>query len=103
MPPTLIRDLNTRQVHFADLALEKKTGVDVNISQLPASVLNTQPAPAEAIAGSEYDLSFNIAVALESDKYSVAVVGISVKTVGVDDLAEYAEMLRSEQFQHVSI
>ena len=62
VPPTLIRDLDTRQVHFADLALEKETGVDVDISQLPAGVLNTQPAPAEAAAGSEHDLSSNLAV-----------------------------------------
>lgn len=66
-------------------------------------MLNTQPAPAEAAVGSEHDLSFNLTVALESNKDSVAVVGMSVKTPGADDLAEYAEMLRSGQFQHVPI
>lgn len=103
VPPTLMRGLDTRQVHFEDLALEKEMGVDVDIPQLPAGVLNTQPAPAEAAAGSEHDLSSNLAAALESNTDSVAVVGMSVKTAGADDLAEYAEMLRSGQSQHVPI
>lgn len=68
VPPTLMRGLDTPQVHFEDLALEQETGVDVDISQLPTGVLDTQPAPAEAAAGSEHDLSSNLAVALESNK-----------------------------------
>lgn len=95
MPTTLMRGLDTRQVHFEELALGKKTGVDVDVSQLPAGVLNTQPAPVEPTARSEHDLSSNLAVILESNKDSVAIVGMSVKTAGADDPADYAGMLRS--------
>ena len=73
----------------------------MNISQLPTGVLNMQPAPVEAAAGSEHNLSSNLAVALESNKDGVAVIDVSVKTAGADHLAEYAEMPRSGQSPHV--
>lgn len=103
VPPTLMRGLDTRTVHFEDLALEQETGVNTDVSQLPVGVLNTQPAPAETAVESEQDLSSSLTVAPENNKESIAIVGMSVKTAGADDLAEYAEMLKTGKSQHVPI
>ena len=94
VPPTLMRSLGTRQVHFEDLA--KKAGRDVEV---PVAVHNTQHAAAE----SEHDLHSNLALDLENNTDSIAIVGMSVKTAGADDLAEFADMLKTGQSQHVSI
>jgi acyl transferase domain-containing protein/thioester reductase-like protein/SAM-dependent methyltransferase/acyl carrier protein len=38
--------------------------------------------------------------ALDKDKDTIAVIGMSVKTAGADDLAEFAEMLKTGRSQH---
>ncbi|OIW25922.1 hypothetical protein CONLIGDRAFT_512814 [Coniochaeta ligniaria NRRL 30616] len=97
VPPTLMRSLGTRQVHFEDLVLDTKA----DMSKLSVGVLNTQPRTAAAAAESEHDLHSRLA--LEHDKDSIAIIGMSVKTAGADDLAEFADMLKTGQSQHVAI
>ncbi|KAH8693297.1 hypothetical protein BGW36DRAFT_431029 [Talaromyces proteolyticus] len=89
VPPTLMRSIGTRQVHFEDLA-------DKNMipGAPPRAVLDiqleTQPRHAGAQPISDLDV----------DKNTIAVIGMSVKTAGADDLAEFAEMLKTGQSQH---
>ncbi|KAL9619500.1 MAG: hypothetical protein Q9160_005863 [Pyrenula sp. 1 TL-2023] len=103
VPPTLMRSLGTRQVHFEDLVLEKQVGKNAIVSPLPVGVLNTQPAAAMVAVESENGLHSKLTAELQNDKDSIAVIGMSVKTAGADDLAEFADMLKTGQSQHVPI
>nr|CAG8993142.1 Non reducing polyketide synthase [Penicillium sclerotiorum] len=99
VPPTLMRGLGTHQVHFEDLALSDETGTSVDASQLPVGILNTQ---VEDVAPAS-DRQTQARKVLANDKDAIAIVGMSVKTAGADDLAEFAEMLKTGESQHVQI
>ncbi|RYP73018.1 hypothetical protein DL771_003886 [Monosporascus sp. 5C6A] len=90
VPPTLMRSIGTRQVHFGDLADK-----DILVAPQPPAraVLDIQSQPQHA-----YDPKPTSG--LDNDKDTIAVIGMSVKTAGADDLAEFAEMLKTGQSQH---
>ena len=117
VPPTWTGKLGTRQVHFEDIQkklrglMGRPTASMSTTGQVPPIVLNnnstteqqpqtarpTPPAAGSVSAKSAVDLL------LGNDKNSIAVIGMSVKTAGADDLAEYADMIKTGQSQHVTI
>ncbi|KAI1412489.1 hypothetical protein F5Y13DRAFT_179997 [Hypoxylon sp. FL1857] len=93
VPPTLMRRLGPRLVHFTDL--------DEDTPQLSASVLDPE---AHSQRRCQYD---NTATQQQSntgpalvDEDAVAVVGMSIKVAGADDLDEFSQMLRTGESQH---
>lgn len=102
VPPTWMGRLGTRQVHFEDIQkkaqglglLPRRPTVGLNPSH-HASDTQRPTGPTESV-----DLVLS---GTDLDKNSIAVIGMSVKTAGADDLHEFAEMLRTGQSQHVAI
>lgn len=89
VPPTLMRTIGTRQVHFQDLADSDKMPATA-----PRAVLDIQ------LQEKDQNMYGRSATELEMDGDAIAVIGMSVKTAGADDLAEFAEMLKTGQSQH---
>lgn len=90
VPPSLMRSLGTRQVHFEDL-VDK----DMHMApQLPVPDTLSQPPHTHQPPPSP-DFS--------NHQDAIAVIGMSVKTAGADDLAEFAEMLKTGESQHEPI
>ncbi|KAK3681621.1 hypothetical protein B0T22DRAFT_299376 [Podospora appendiculata] len=109
VPPTLMRSIGTRQVHFEDLPNNSLPETNPLPSTEAPSL--TSPGDSETAA-----LDPHIPGQLQSqrghndpsrvvndDKDAIAVIGMSVKTAGADDLAEFAEMLKTGESQHVAI
>ncbi|KAK3297385.1 uncharacterized protein B0H64DRAFT_457516 [Chaetomium fimeti] len=91
VPPTLMRSLGPHQVHFEDLA---DNGVPA-VHRLPSrsrTVLDSQPQSDVADPRQT--------TLLDSDKNAIAVVGMSIKTAGADDLEEFADMLKTGRSHH---
>nr|AMJ52084.1 lijE [Ascomycota sp. F53] len=83
VPPTLMRRLGPRLMQFADL--------DDEMPQRLASVLDPE-------AHQQHSQS-----QLQIDEDAIAVVGMSVKVAGADDVDEFSQMLRTGQSQHEEI
>ncbi|KAH6641050.1 hypothetical protein F5144DRAFT_120541 [Chaetomium tenue] len=90
VPPTLMRSLGPHQVHYEDLA---DNGIPPAAPSPSRAVLETRPQPQQAHHTTPPKI-------LESDKDAIAVVGMSIKTAGADDLDEFAEMLKTGRSQH---
>ncbi|KAJ6119125.1 hypothetical protein N7523_003405 [Penicillium sp. IBT 18751x] len=93
IPPTLMRHLGTRQVFFKDLN---------SSSKLPSRSI----PEVSHIQQQEKDQQQNDdprILAADLDNEAIAIIGMSVKTAGADDLAEFAEMLKTGKSQHVPI
>lgn len=103
VPPTWMGRLGARHVHFEDI---QKKAQGLGLVRRPTAGLKPilsapesqqqqqqqQPPPPQP------------QILLESDdKNSIAVIGMSVKTAGADDLAEYADMIKTGRSQHVAI
>ena len=85
IPPSLTRRLGKRQVHFEDI--EKVQSIDK-----AQNITTHDPRP--TVSGTD---------AQDSVKYgadTIAVVGMSVKVAGADDLDEFSAMLKTGQSQH---
>ncbi|KAF7554237.1 hypothetical protein G7Z17_g3055 [Cylindrodendrum hubeiense] len=95
VPPTLMRSIGTRQVHFEDLPDKDK------MPATPAkAVLDIQPQPQPQPQPKPRHVVTKPTLDLKVDEEAIAVIGMSVKTAGADDLAEFAEMLKTGQSQH---
>ncbi|KAL7625008.1 hypothetical protein AAE478_004222 [Parahypoxylon ruwenzoriense] len=81
VPPTLMRRLGPRLMHFADL--------DEDMPQCLPSVLDPE-------AHSRHRQQQQLAV----DDDAIAVVGMSIKVAGADDVDEFSQMLRTGKSQH---
>ncbi|KAJ0115250.1 Conidial yellow pigment biosynthesis polyketide synthase [Diaporthe amygdali] len=103
-PPTLMRQLGSRLVHFADLPLKKElppaepvanreTSEHVRESQ--PGVEHSQQQPQPQPQPQQYTASHG-----KADKNAIAVVGMSIKVAGADDLDEFSQMLRTGKSQH---
>ncbi|KAJ5733691.1 hypothetical protein N7493_002477 [Penicillium malachiteum] len=92
VPPTLMRRLGTRQVFFEDLP--KSTAQ-------PSSWLHRAPS-GQPQNQEQRDVGV-MKPAAELDEEAIAIIGISVKTAGADDLAEFSEMLKTGKSQHIAI
>lgn len=86
VPPTWTGRLGRRVVHFEDI-------------QEKAHALGRCDRPANALCSSSEATS----LLPDTDHDSIAIIGMSVKTAGADDLAEYAAMLKTGQSQHAAI
>ncbi|KAL4997563.1 hypothetical protein BDV10DRAFT_201828 [Aspergillus recurvatus] len=84
VPPTLMRRLGPRLVHFADL--------DDDTSQRLASVLDPQAHAERQEKQQQHQHQ-------EPDN-AIAVVGMSIKVAGADDLDEFSQMLQTGVSQH---
>lgn len=98
VPPTWMGRLGVHQVHFEDvqrkaqgLGLVRRPTVGLKPScNAPESQQQPPPQQPQLLLGSD-------------DKNSIAVIGMSVKTAGADDLAEYADVIKTGRSQHVVI
>ena len=79
VPPSLMRKLGPRLIHMTDL--------DYETPQLSSSVLDPE-APFKRNACGERD---------------IAVIGMSIKVAGADDLEEFCEILRDGRSQHEEV
>ncbi|KAH8594185.1 hypothetical protein B0O99DRAFT_687826 [Bisporella sp. PMI_857] len=94
VPPTLMRSLGARQVFFEDLSKDPKQPS----SRMPnASHGQKQQKQQQEQQRSDVRPSMNV------DNEAIAIIGMSVKTAGADDLAEFAEMLKTGKSQHIPI
>ncbi|KAI1134063.1 hypothetical protein F5Y05DRAFT_417605 [Hypoxylon sp. FL0543] len=93
VPPTLMRRLGPRLVHFTDL--------DEDIPQLSASVLDpeahSQRRYQHGAKASQGQSDVDPALV---DEDAIAIVGMSIKVAGADDLDEFSQMLRTGESQH---
>lgn len=113
VPQTWMRKLGTRQVHFEDIQ-----------PKLPRLVLGQRAISAQPLPPTRQNRDSNKDVQkpsqitshaatasaklaadslLENDKDSIAVIGMSIKTAGANDLAEFADMIKTGESQHVTI
>lgn len=84
IPPTLMRRLGPRVVHFADL--------DEKMPHRLASVLDAEAHP------SHHHQQQQKFAGIDED--TIAVIGMSIKVAGADDVEEFSQMLRTGESQH---
>ncbi|KAJ5309200.1 hypothetical protein N7508_004579 [Penicillium antarcticum] len=99
VPPTLMRRLGTRQFFFEDLPKypaqpsswlpNVSSGQKQQRQQKQEQRLRTDDGGMKPI--------------IDFDDESIAIIGMSVKTAGADDLAEFSEMLKTGKSQHIPI
>jgi acyl transferase domain-containing protein/thioester reductase-like protein/acyl carrier protein len=98
MPPTILRRFGPKQVHFEDVE-----------DQIPKLVAPPQAAPqsndivnsSEVLAQSQAAEPSRPSAKLEQDPEDViAIVGMSLKVAGADDLEEFGDMLKTGASQH---
>ncbi|CAM1507798.1 Fc.00g046460.m01.CDS01 [Cosmosporella sp. VM-42] len=87
-PPTMVNRLGRRIVHFSDLKIPHDR------AQPSVETEKRQQAPPESKENPDYN-KFALA-----DKDAIAVVGMSIKVAGADDLDEFSQMLRTGESQH---
>jgi acyl transferase domain-containing protein/thioester reductase-like protein/SAM-dependent methyltransferase/acyl carrier protein len=85
VPPTLMRRLGPRLMQFADL--------DEEVPQHLASVLDPEA----------HSLHQQQSQQPHVDEDAIAVVGMSIKVAGADDVDEFSQMLRTGESQHEEI
>jgi acyl transferase domain-containing protein/thioester reductase-like protein/SAM-dependent methyltransferase/acyl carrier protein len=83
-PPTFVRPLGPRLNHFADLPVEARILPSAG-GEVPAGNI---PAPQQPNNYAAYNAN------------DIAVVGMSIKVAGADDLDEFADVLKTGQSQH---
>ncbi|RDW76683.1 Iterative polyketide synthase afoE [Aspergillus mulundensis] len=95
VPPTLMRSLGGKQVFYEDLPKDpKKPSFWVQPSPSPSPQqhpIPVQPTQIEPI----------MPVSRQSEP--IAIVGMSIKTAGANDLSEFVEMLKTGESQHIPI
>nr|APX43978.1 polyketide synthase [Pestalotiopsis microspora] len=87
IPPTMIRHLGSRQQHYEDIA--KANVIIDHTASKPKSRQQHEPQLQETGATS-----------MDFDPNAIAVVGMSIKVAGADDLDEFVEMLKRGDSQH---
>ncbi|MCJ1402385.1 hypothetical protein MMC11_005605 [Xylographa trunciseda] len=111
IPPTLLRGLGSRQQHFEDIEKNNpllsrgQSKLELNSQQKQQQQQQLREAPVESqpAARPSTDISEST-VAPGPDHHldmnSIAVVGMSIKVAGADDLDEFVDMLKSGKSQH---
>ncbi|KAK2728137.1 beta-ketoacyl synthase domain-containing protein [Colletotrichum kahawae] len=98
VPPTLQRQLGSRLLHFADIDLDAERSV-------PKDRRNQQEPAAQELKEEKYNGQRNTDTAPPftgpyTGEEAIAVVGMSIKVAGADDVDEFSDMLRSGTSQH---
>ncbi|KAJ5378241.1 uncharacterized protein N7496_005650 [Penicillium cataractarum] len=86
-PPTLVRPLGPRLLHFADLPLEVRVKSSIS-------------SPRAILTGNVEQLHEQPRDNVEMNGSDIAVVGMAINVAGAGDLDEFAEMLKTGQSQH---
>ncbi|KAE8141612.1 hypothetical protein BDV38DRAFT_278966 [Aspergillus pseudotamarii] len=94
VPPSLMRRVGNRQVYVPEDAARLSPPVKPRAEAQEESSVSS-PAQSHQQLPSPSDL--------DSDKDTIAVIGMSVKTAGADDLLEFADMLKTGKSQHERI
>ncbi|KAL5355001.1 hypothetical protein BJX96DRAFT_170252 [Aspergillus floccosus] len=95
VPPSMMRRVGNRQVYVPEDAarlsppVKPRTGDETRAPPVSISSQVQPPTPSMPDLG--------------DDKDTIAVIGMSVKTAGADDLLEFADMLKTGQSQHERI
>ncbi|KAF2232213.1 hypothetical protein EV356DRAFT_578621 [Viridothelium virens] len=95
IPPSMMRGVGNRHIYFSEDAARLSLAVK---PQLPAQEPSQMPPQAQhqpQVASNPDPV-----VTHDSDEDSIAVIGMSIKTAGADDLAEFADMLKAGKSQH---
>ncbi|MCJ1394621.1 hypothetical protein MMC18_007501 [Xylographa bjoerkii] len=95
VPPSLMRRVGNRQVYLPEDAGRLSLAVKPQRQAQEEYRIPSQPQLQRQVPSTS-----DLAVTLDSDKDSIAVIGMSVKTAGADDLAEFADMLKTGKSQH---
>ncbi|KAI1325187.1 putative polyketide synthase [Xylariaceae sp. FL0255] len=103
IPPTVVSRFGSRQVHFEDI--EAQLNKFLEPSCKPSESKNTcRPSNNEIERQTEEPNEHNAESEKEpqdvNDENLIAVVGMSVKTAGANDLESFGEMLKSGASQH---
>ncbi|GAE00035.1 hypothetical protein ATEG_07661 [Paecilomyces variotii No. 5] len=111
VPPSLMRRVGSRQVYFPEdaarlsvavkpqmQAQEKPTTRAQEKPQMPSQQQQKQQQQQQQRR--QVPSTSDLATTLENDKDSIAVIGMSIKTAGADDLVEFADMLKTGKSQH---
>ncbi|WYZ36247.1 hypothetical protein EsH8_XI_000130 [Colletotrichum jinshuiense] len=99
VPPTLLRQLGSRLLHFADVDLDAENSVseDQRDQKEPAS----QARKEEKHNGRQEDTdTIPPSTGPYTGEETIAVVGMSIKVAGADDVDEFSAMLRTGTSQH---
>ncbi|KAG8157504.1 hypothetical protein KVR01_012546 [Diaporthe batatas] len=99
-PPTLMHQLGPRLVHFADLSLEKELPTTQPYTKWETSEPVPEPHPEAEHSWQEEQPPQHTISHGEAEKNAIAVVGMSIKVAGADDLDEFSQMLRTGKSQH---
>ncbi|KAK4447396.1 hypothetical protein QBC34DRAFT_382353 [Podospora aff. communis PSN243] len=105
IPPSSMRSIGTRQVFFNELA-SKDLPVFHRVLPTPPSHCPCPPQPPEPVVEPTPPASVCPVMAsehLEFDSDAIAIIGMSVRTAGADDLDEFADMLKTGRSQHETI
>ncbi|KAI0377220.1 hypothetical protein F5Y04DRAFT_292160 [Hypomontagnella monticulosa] len=122
VPPTIVRRLGPKQVHFEDLEsyINRAEMLGQSVSSQKMVSSSQQPHPNDTGRGSNgpegaasrHDTekaslsqaglmkSAEPRVELEKGEEEIAIVGMSIKVAGADDVEEFAEMLKTGASQH---
>ena len=101
IPPTMLRGLGSRQQHFEDIQKNNpllsrgQLKLDLDSQQKQQQQQQLRKAPIESQLAAELSTTNHH---LNMD--DIAVVGMSIKVAGADDLDEFVDMLRSGKSQH---
>ncbi|KAL3438034.1 hypothetical protein BDV09DRAFT_206002 [Aspergillus tetrazonus] len=100
VPPTLMRSLGGRQVFYEDLPKDPEKP---SFWLTPQSPPPPQPQPQPALQLQQQTTSVEPVMPVSPQSEPIAIVGMSVKTAGADDLDEFVAMLKTGQSQHIPI
>ncbi|KAF2108587.1 putative polyketide synthase [Lophiotrema nucula] len=96
VPPSMMRRVGNRQVYFPEDEARLRTA---GKPQVQAQELSRKQAQAQQRQSQVPSVPDPVVIP-EFDKDSIAVIGMSIKTAGADDLLEYADLLKTGESQH---
>ncbi|KAL5365745.1 putative polyketide synthase [Aspergillus floccosus] len=94
LPPTILRRFGPMQVHFEDIE------EDVNKWIVHQRQQGNDTSHQAGLAEGPVTEPSRPIVTAEDDQEVIAIVGMSIKTAGADDLEEFGEMLKTGASQH---
>lgn len=97
VPPTLLRQLGSRLVHFADVDFDTAITTKADNS-LPEHQQNQKEPASQTRKEQKHHGQGDTAP--YTGEEAIAVVGMSIKVAGADDVDEFSDMLRTGKSQH---
>lgn len=111
VPPSMMKKVGNHQVYFPEDAAKLSLAVKPQLqaaqeesrvpSQIPSQIPSQVPSQEQEQRQRQVSSTSDLTVTLDDkDKDSIAVIGMAIKTAGADDLAEFADMLKTGKSQH---